>query len=73
MCAIVEDYANKVAAEREKKAVEKANRKAIINGIRGGILTKENINIMYPQLEVSDIDKLYIAAQKPARKKAANV
>ena len=33
MCAIVEDYANKVAAEREKKAVEKANRQAVIKGL----------------------------------------
>ena len=71
MCAIVEDYANQVATEREKKAVQKANRQAIIKGIRGGILTKDNISIMYPQIRESDIDELYIAAQKPARGRKA--
>ena len=73
MCAIVEEYANQVATEREKKAVQKANRQAIIKGIRGGILTKENISVMYPQIKDTDIDELYLAAQKHVRrKKAAN-
>ena len=72
MCAIVEDYANKVAAEREKKAVEKANRQAVIKGFREG-LTKDLARTMFPKLKTSDIDKLYIAAQKPVRKKATSV
>ena len=49
MCAIVEDYANKVAAEREKKAVEKANRQAVIKGFREG-LTKDLARTMFPKL-----------------------
>ena len=48
MCAIVEDYANKVAAEREKKAVEKANRQAVIKGFREG-LTKYLARTMFPK------------------------
>ena len=70
MCAIVEDYANQVATEREKKAVQKANRQAAIKGFREG-LSKELARTMFPKLKASDIDELYIEAQKPARGRKA--
>lgn len=63
MCAIVEDYANEVAERREKEAVQRANRKAILKGFQGG-LTKEMAMTMYPKYTPNDIEELYKKAQK---------
>ncbi len=66
MCAIVEDY----AAEREKKAVNKANRKALIKGFQGG-LTKKMARTMYPKFKLSEIEALYQQAKNTTRSKKA--
>ena len=66
MCAIVEDY----AAEREKEAVNRANRKALIKGFQGG-LTKKMARTMYPKFKLSEIEALYQQAKNTTRSKKA--
>ena len=66
MCAIVEDY----AAEREKEAVNRANRKALIKGFQGG-LTKKMARTMYPKFKLAEIEALYQQAKNTTRSKKA--
>ena len=65
MCAIVEEYANEVATERENKLI----RNSILNGFKGGVLTKKGAAVMYPKIKEAEIDLLYQEAKKPVRRK----
>ncbi|MBQ7678599.1 MAG: PD-(D/E)XK nuclease family transposase, partial [Butyrivibrio sp.] len=68
MCTIVEEYAEERVKEAVSEAVSKANKAAIINGLRGGILTKDTVSVLYPKLKPAEIETLYKESQKPPRR-----